>query len=269
MTVYQPSDRFMRPPDVRATRRNHHRVQIQKMLVIAANVLLAVGICLVALWIWQRSQHDERFAVRAIQPVGATKTTPSELASVARRYVGMNLFQIDLGALQREFQSLPWVADVAIEKQLPGTLKVHVTEREPVALLVENGKLLYVDREARPFARLAPRYGNPELPLVRDASKGELSRAVAFLARIRRDEPELYSRISEVSPLAPESFVIFDRSLSAPLFVRESDAAAKWRELYRIAGAESLQSGSIAYADLRFNDRIVIKPRDVRVATVQ
>lgn len=269
MTVYQPSDRFMRPQDVRATRRNHRRVQIQRVLVVAANILLAAGICLMVLWIWQRSQNDARFAVRAIEPVGAQKTSAAELDSVARRYVGMNLFRIDLGALQRDFESLPWVASVAIEKQLPGTLKVHVTEREPVALLVDGGALHYVDGDARAFARLAPRYGNAGLPLVRDASAAELRRVVAFLGRIRKDDPELYSRVSEISPLAPESFVIFDRALSAPLFVRESDASAKWHALYRIAAAERLQRGAIAYVDLRFNDRIVIKPRDARVVAAQ
>lgn len=267
--VQQHSDRFFRPSDVRATRRNHRKVQVQKILLWTANILLAAGVCLAALWAWQRTQNDVRFAVRSVEPLGAKKTSRAELDRIANRYVGTNLFRADLDALQRDFQSLPWVASVAIEKQLPGTLKVYITERQPVALLVDGNALRYVDAEARAFAPLSPEYGNPELPLVRNASRDELRRSVAFLVRVRRSEPSLYARISEVTPIAPDGFVIFDRELSAPVFVRDIDAEAKWRDLYRIAAADGIEPRAVEYVDLRFDDRIVIKPRDASVARAQ
>jgi hypothetical protein len=59
---------------------------------------------------------------------------------------------------------------------------------------------------------------------------------------------------------APHGFALFDRELGALIYVNAEDAQAKWRSLYAVARAESYQRGAIAYADLRFADRIVVKP---------
>ncbi len=61
-------------------------------------------------------------------------------------------------------------------------------------------------------------------------------------------------------PVAPRGFALFDRELGAEVYANEDDLSAKWRDFYAVARAENLGPHSIEYADLRFGDRIVIKP---------
>ena len=87
-----------------------------------------------------------------------------------------------------------------------------------------------------------------------------MARTVAFVGTLRASDPLLYSHISEVHPIAPRAFALFDRELGTSVYVNAEDVSPKWRSLYSIARAENLKRGSIEYVDLRFNDRIVLKP---------
>jgi hypothetical protein len=90
-----------------------------------------------------------------------------------------------------------------------------------------------------------------------------------MLRRLQAQDPELYSRIAEVRPLSPLGFVFFDRQLRAVVYANEEDLSSKWRDLYAISNSERFAPGEIAYADLRFNGRVVIKPlRAMPVAAV-
>jgi hypothetical protein len=87
-----------------------------------------------------------------------------------------------------------------------------------------------------------------------------LQRSVALLQALRARDPQIYSRISEVRPVAPNGFALFDRELGAFVYADDTDLSAKWRDLYAISRAEHLGAHDIEYADLRFAGRIVVKP---------
>ena len=50
------------------------------------------------------------------------------------RQQGGNFFTLDVQALQRHLDELPWVDQVRVRKQWPATLHLYVTEQQPVAL---------------------------------------------------------------------------------------------------------------------------------------
>ncbi|MBK5258552.1 MAG: FtsQ-type POTRA domain-containing protein, partial [Thermoanaerobaculia bacterium] len=187
--------------------------------------------------------------------------------AVTSQYIGLNLFQIDIARVQNDMRSLPWVSRIEIEKKLPGTLRMRVVERIPVALVQQGRELNYVDEHGIAFARLTPAVGDPDLPLINAACAPsrttpcpDLVRAVALLRALSAHDPQIYSRISEVRPLVPAGFQLFDRDLGAIVYANGDDVSSKLRTLYAIVRSEQFARGSIAYADLRFSDRIVIKP---------
>src|SRR5207253_8551656 len=55
-------------------------------------------------------------------------------------------------------------------------------------------------------------------------------------------------------------FAFFDRQLRAVIYGNEQDLLSKWRDFYSIADAEHFVAGDVAYADLRFDGRVVVKP---------
>jgi cell division protein FtsQ len=259
------SSRFLRPHDVNRLRRNQRRIQVQRILVVARNILVVAALIIGAMWAYQQTQSDARFAVKRIEVQGVKHTPAAALDLITRQYTGLNLFKIDIARVQRDLGGLAWVSRIDIEKQLPDTLRIHITERQPVALVSLDGRLLYIDANAVAFAELSPQVGDDDLPIITGASGAELQRAVTFVRDLRRRDPQVYSRISEIRPIPPRGFALFDRDLGAFVYANGEDLSSKWRDLYALIAAE--QRPDIEYADLRFNDRIVLKPRGILLAS--
>jgi cell division protein FtsQ len=257
---YDTTERFFRPADVATLRRNQRRIQIQRIILYGTRMVVVGAIVAFALWIYGRTQSDARFALKTIEVTGAVHTPRSAVKAITQAYVGANLFRLDIAHIQSDLRSLGWVSRIETEKKLPDTLRVRIVERTPVALVQSGARLQYVDENGVPFAELSPAVGDSDLPLITGAtSASELARCVALLRALRARDADVFARISEVRPVPPDGFALFDRQLGAVIYAREGDLSAKWRDLYAIAGAEKLGRASIAYADLRFADRIVIK----------
>jgi cell division protein FtsQ len=255
------SPRFFRPADVGRIRRNQRRIQFQRVFAVALNVLVLGAIVLAALGVYQHTQSNARFAVKTIEVTGAVHTPRGAIEAITQRYVGLNLFKIDIARVQNDLGGVGWISRIEIEKKLPDTLRIRVVERTPVALVQAGDAIRYADDGGVAFAELTPAAGDADLPLiVASPHSPELKRCIDLLRELRASDPQLYSRISEVRPLPPDGFAIFDRELGAAIYVRRDNLSAKWRQLYAITRAEKLERSEIAYADLRFDGRVVLRP---------
>lgn len=256
------TSRFLRPTDMGNMRRNNRRIQAGRILRLVANTLLACSVVLGGAWLVQQMHRDTRFSVRSIEITGSVNSDVSDLKRISGQWNGANLFELEIESLRAELTGLPWVESVAVEKRIPDTLVIRVSERSPVALQDTEDGLWYVDRDGRAFAKVSQQAGNPDLPFVSGASADDRRRAVEFLERLRTSEPDLYSRISEVDPLSPSGFRVYDRELRTKLFLPESGAPDRWRRVHALARIESWgEPGAVEYADLRFERRIVVLPR--------
>ena len=253
------SPRFFRPADVARIRRNERRIQCQRLASAAGKAAIVLGIIAGSLLAYRHTRGDARFAVKTIEIAGTTHTPRAAIDAITRQYIGVNLFRIDIARLQTDLRRLGWVKRIEAEKKLPDTLRIRIVERTPVALVATGGRMTYVDENGVPFADLDPSIGDGDLPLIASASGPELERSVALLTDLRTRDPQLYSRISEVRPVAPASFALFDRQLGAIVYSDEGDLSARWRDLYAVVSAEHLAARDIEYADLRFAGRIIVK----------
>jgi cell division protein FtsQ len=91
------------------------------------------------------------FTVMEIAVEGDLKhMTVDEIQKRAEISEGENLFRVPMSAVQERVGSHPWVAEVAVRRKLPHTLWIYVTEREPVALMVDEA-LHYIDAKGAVF----------------------------------------------------------------------------------------------------------------------
>jgi cell division protein FtsQ len=254
------ASRFLRPDDVARIQRNQRRINVQRAVQVGRSAALAIAVIGFALWAWHRAQSDGRFAVRNIEVSGATHTSREALSAVTASFTGVNLFKLDIGQVQAQLRSLPWISHIEIEKKLPDTLRIRVTERTPWALVQTGAMLQYADENGVPFAPLSPSAGDPDLPLIVAPNPSELQRCAELIRDLHERDPLFYSRVSEVRAVAPRAFAVFDRDLGTVIYTDAENLSAKWRTLYSIADAERFGRGAIEYADLRFADRIVLKP---------
>ena len=200
MSSIDATQKFFRPRDVTRVRRNQHRIQFQRLLVVARNFLFVAAIAIAATWMYRHTQSDARFAVKHIEIAGAVHTPRAAIDSITQRYIGLNLFKIDIARVQHDLGSLPWIQRIAIEKKIPDTLRINVLERTPVAIVRDrDGWLDYVDGNGVVLTELSPSIGDDDLPMIADASGSELARTVQFVRDVKGIDAALYSRIGEVA----------------------------------------------------------------------
>jgi cell division protein FtsQ len=262
-----PTERFFRPTDVESIRRNYRSVQLRSFFRGVRSLAVLVALVVAAVAIYQRTQSDARFAIRRVEIAGAIHTQKAAIEALTKQYHGLNLFRLDIDHVRRDLASLDWVARIEIEKALPDTLRVRIVERTPLALTAAaDGTFRYVDEKGVAFAELSPSIGDSDLPVITGSTREDCVRAVDLIQRLRAQDAEVFSRISEIRPLLPHGYALYDRELGATVYADDRDLSSKWRDFYAIAAAEKFQRGDVQYADLRFDGRIVIKPVHASIA---
>lgn len=77
--------------------------------------------------------ENKTFTVRAVEVHTDGVISPEQLRRWAGVTAGGNLLALDLADVKRNLEYVPFIAAVSVERVLPNTLRVRVTEREPVA----------------------------------------------------------------------------------------------------------------------------------------
>lgn len=140
----------------------------------AARVTALLGIPLVILllaaagWVGGRTLQyafltgNDRYTVRHLDIRGGAVVTAERIREFANLSEGINLFEVDINGLRREFlKHAPNVHDVEIIRLLPDCLRIQIRERVPLARIGSRG--LVTDREGCVFS-LPDRRGS--LPVI-------------------------------------------------------------------------------------------------------
>lgn len=140
------------------------------------------------------------FAVRRVEVSGARLLAPHQVLAASRIRSGENLWG-DAEAWEAALRRHPAIADARISRVLPGTLRIRVEEKQPVAL-VELGTLRPATAEGEVLP-VDPARARVDLPLVRGrGSATALDTATLSLlaeaGRLQQLDPELMARVSEV-----------------------------------------------------------------------
>lgn len=148
----------------------------------------------------------EFFAVDQVEVVGTRYLAPLEALATSGIVRSANVFD-DPEPWRQALLAHPLIADARIERRLPGTIVIRITETEPVAL-ARTPELVPVDGTGRVLP-IDPTAKSIDLPVLTVASAigddGRLAEpaAISILAaydRIRRFEPALAARVSEIQP---------------------------------------------------------------------
>jgi cell division septal protein FtsQ len=143
-------------------------------------------------WVLNRLLYENKtYAIRDIDVQTDGVIAPDVLRRWAGVKVGENLLALDLGRVKRDLEMVSTIQSVAVERVLPGTLRLRVSERDPLAQIympraTAGGGLemtiLQLDREGyvmtppdpRQLA-VAPADTNDVLPVITGANTGQLA----------------------------------------------------------------------------------------------
>lgn len=102
-------------------------------------------------------------AVREVKLSGAKHTSAAEVQGAAGLDSSDNLLLISSSEIAERLKTLPWVKSVTVDRKLPGTVKVSITERRAAAFLAVGDRHFTLDRRARVLASGAVGEGLPVL----------------------------------------------------------------------------------------------------------
>jgi cell division protein FtsQ len=169
-------------------RRNAARALVRALPALGT----AAGLALAGVLFWRQAVLGDTFRIREIRFEGLSRATAEELLELSPVQRGDHLLLCDVDLVAAALRRHPWIASVEVERDLPRTLVVRVTERRAAAL-VELGGLYLVDARGEVFKRAVPGDGL-DLPVVtgiareawidrREEVEPLLSAALALLAR--------------------------------------------------------------------------------------
>jgi cell division protein FtsQ len=159
------------------------RSALNGLLRTLAAAALSATLSFAAWQAWTWATRSEAFALRQVVFTGLVHAREPALLEASGLAPGENLFRLDLARAARALQSQPWVASARLERRLPGTVRVAITEHRPAAL-VRFGALYVLDEEGRIFKRAEPD-DSLDLPIIAGLSRD------AWLDR----KPELQLRL--------------------------------------------------------------------------
>ncbi|MBM3296334.1 MAG: FtsQ-type POTRA domain-containing protein [Candidatus Aminicenantes bacterium] len=185
----------------------------------------------------------------------------------AARLLSTNLLLLDTERLATRIKLLPRVKSASIRKAFPGTLRVDITFRRPLAVL-DRGALFLVDEEGV-LLGTADAAAPASLPVLRDAGLFQEDYPVKIgLARICLERlPSLRARVEEIDLTDPDCLALRLRGDPARLLLGGEAFEAKVALYLKQAGSWEEAYGSLETVDLRLPGRAVLRLRDGIIGT--
>ncbi|MGH2751989.1 MAG: cell division protein FtsQ/DivIB [Actinomycetota bacterium] len=149
-------------------------------------IVRALAVCGLALALWL-AFFSPLLAISEVKLAGAQHTSADEVARVVGLDASDNLLLLSTTDVAARVRTLPWVKSATVERKLPGTVKVTVTERTPVLVLAMGDERYLLDGRARVLAVGASDEDLPVLagPQLFSPQPGERLTAVPLQSALR------------------------------------------------------------------------------------
>jgi cell division protein FtsQ len=114
-------------------RRPLPRISLRRALLGSAVALAALGLAYVA------ARETPLFAIEDFEIVGARGEVEREVRRALAELEGVSLAKVDRSELERELRDLPSVADAAVDRSFPHTVRILVVAERPLAVVRARG----------------------------------------------------------------------------------------------------------------------------------
>ena len=181
---------------------------------------------------------------------------------------GENIVWSDLDAWRERLVASPWVRDATFRRSLPSTVEVVVSEREPIGIGRVKGQLFLVDERGTVIDSYGPQYADLDLPIIdglsmksgagdTDADRGELA---ARVIQALKTKPSVARRLSQVDVTDQHNAAVILNGDQAVIYVGDDRFLPRLESYLELASALRARVADIDYVDLRFDDRIYVRP---------
>lgn len=196
------------------------------------------------------------FAVKNLLVQGRVNVDAEVLKGLINVRPGDPILAFDPVKVQESIKRLSWVRDVQVERRLPDTIYVRLTERQPFALWQDKGKVKLIDEDGVTLTDTGLQaFG--KLPLM--VGEGAPKQAAAIL-RLMAAEPLLEPQVEAFTWVSDRRWdLTLKNGITVQLPARDPGLA-----LHRLAGAQAenqLLDKDIAIIDLREEGRMTVRTK--------
>ena len=164
----------------------------------------------------------------------------------------------------------PWLRYAALMRSLPLFLEVVIVERQPVGIGRINGETYLVDEGGVVIDQYGPQYGDLDLPIidgltaspVDDGSSVDSARAelAARIVAAVRGRPDMARQVSQIDVADLHNAAVILSGDPAVIYVGDDQFLQRLQSYVQLAPALRQRVPDIDYVDLRFDDRIYVRP---------
>jgi cell division septal protein FtsQ len=272
MPIPAPADKRFRRAHVSPTRkRGRFEVswkRLAQVSVVAAIVVYAGYRGL------QLGLSTGALTITRITVSGNTKLSRGEVVALLDGLTGRNMVFLDLEAWRRKVTASPWVADAALRRVLPGTVDVMIVERTPLGIGRIGNDLYLVDERGSIIDEFGPNYADLDLPVIdglaAPAEAGGLlidEARAALAARVIASihtRPALARRLSQIDVSDVRDAAVILKDDTAIIRVGDERFVERLQSYLDLAPALRERVPEIDYVDLRFDERVYVRPQGSR-----
>jgi cell division protein FtsQ len=226
--------------------------------------------------------HSSLFRISRVRVHGNVRISNGEVQAIVGDLQGTHILTANLARSRAELLESPWLAEVALRRELPSTIDVYVSERRPFGLSRHGDQLYLVARDGTLMDEFGPKYSEFDLPIVdglfpkqgsrasRTSPRAESSAPKADSARAAlasrvvdaiQESQALSKRVSQIDVTDAHDAVVLLDNDPALLHLGEEHFRERLQSYLEIADTLRTQIPAIDYVDLRFGQRVYVKPR--------
>jgi cell division septal protein FtsQ len=214
--------------------------------------------------------HASALQVTRIAVHGNVRLSSGEVKALVDGLRGTNIITADLPAYRARLLESPWVSDVALRRVLPSTIEVFVSERRPIGLCRLGTQMYLIDRTGILIGEFGPQYAEFDLPIINGLVRAPSSGAPAIdeervdlAARLidgLAPRTDLGKRVSEIDVSNLYDAVVLLDNDPALLHLGDEKFLERLHAYVELAATLRETVPEIDYVDMRFDDRIYVRP---------
>jgi cell division protein FtsQ len=274
VAVSAPTDKRFRRAHVKPSRKRRWFAVSRKS---AATVVVSAAVAaLIGYRAFELAMNAESLTVTRITVSGNSRLSRGEVLSLLDGLAGRNMLLVSLDEWREKVLTSPWVEDAALRRVLPGTVDVLITEREPMGIGRIGEELYLLDSHGGIIDEFGPNHAEFDLPLIdglaparRDAADAPMvdQARAALAARVLvslQGRPELAGRVSQIDVSDARDAVIILKDDTTLIRVGDDQFAERLQSYLDLSGALRERVPQMDYVDLRFGERVYVRPVERR-----
>lgn len=201
---------------------------------------------------------------------GHERLSTGEVLALVEGLRGQNILAVRLDRWQQKLLSSPWVERATIRRLLPSTVEISIDERQPMGIGRIGVAMYLVDGKGVIIDEYGPVYADIDLPIIDglaaspqdggsivDVARAEFAATVIGALAAR---PEILRQVSQLDVANLHDAVVILDNDAALLRLGEADFAARLQQYLDLAPALRERVTAIDYVDLRFDQRLYVRP---------